>query len=70
VDADDLIVKSGSTRVIPPTGPAAPLELRVKVSGRIASGSFCARPPRKRWWQALWRWLLRRPAEPNPALTR
>jgi class 3 adenylate cyclase len=70
VDADDLTVNSGSAKVIPPAGPGAPLELRVKVSGRVASGSFSARPPRKPWWQALWRWLLRRPAEPKPALTR
>jgi class 3 adenylate cyclase len=69
VDADDLTVTSGSAKVIPPTGPGGPPELRVKVSGRVASGSFSARPPRKRWWQALWRWLLRRsPGDGRPAL--
>jgi class 3 adenylate cyclase len=64
VDADEVTVKSGSVRVIPPAGPDAPVELRVKVSGRVASGSLSARSPRPgRWrarWRALWRRLLRR----------
>jgi class 3 adenylate cyclase len=69
VDADDLTVKSGSAKVVPPTGGGAPPELRVKVAGQIASGSFSARPPRKNWWEVLWRWLLRRPpGDGRPAL--
>jgi class 3 adenylate cyclase len=62
VDADDLTVNSGSVKVVPPTGPAAPVELRVKVSGRVGSGSVSARPGRLGWWRALWRRLLRRSA--------
>jgi class 3 adenylate cyclase len=60
VDADDLTVRSGSAKVVPPAGPDAPVELRVHVSGRVASGSFSARPARDGWWRAMWRWLLRR----------
>jgi class 3 adenylate cyclase len=60
VDADDVTVQSGSAKVVPPAGPEAPVELRVQVSGRVASGSFSARPPRDNWWRALWSWLLRR----------
>jgi class 3 adenylate cyclase len=63
VDADDVTVGSGSVRVVaPPAGPDAPVELRVKISGRIGSGSISARPAaRGGWWAALRRWLLRRP---------
>ena len=60
VDADDLTVKSGSAKVVPLSGPDAPVELVVRVSGQIASGSFSARPPRKSWWSAMRLWLLRR----------
>jgi Domain of unknown function (DUF1707) len=62
VDADDLTVSSGSVKVVPPAGPDAPVELRVKVSGRVGNGSVCARPARGAWWRALWRRILRRPA--------
>jgi class 3 adenylate cyclase len=62
VDADDLTVSSGSVNVVPPAGPDAPVELRVKVSGRVGSGSVRARPARSDWWRALWRRILgRRP---------
>jgi class 3 adenylate cyclase len=61
VDADDLTANSGSVRVVRPAGPDAPVELRVKVSGRVGSGSVSARPGRRRGrWRALWRRLLRR----------
>jgi class 3 adenylate cyclase len=61
VDADDLIVRSGSVTVVPSTGSDVPVELRVKVSGRVASGSVSARPARRRGqWSALWRRILRR----------
>ncbi len=61
VDADDLTVHSGSVKVVPPAGPDAPVELRVKVSGRVGSGSVSARPARSGgWWRALWRRVLRR----------
>jgi hypothetical protein len=61
VDADDLTVSSGSVKVVPSAGPDAPVELRVKVSGRVGSGSFSARPARRRGrWAALWRRVLGR----------
>ena len=62
VDADDLTVNSGSVKVVPP-GSGAPVELRVKVSGRVGSGSVRARPARGGWWRALWRRILHRPAD-------
>jgi class 3 adenylate cyclase len=62
VDADDLTVNSGSVKVVRPAAPVAPVELRVKISGRVGSGSVSAGPPRGGWWRALWRWILRRAA--------
>jgi hypothetical protein len=60
VDADDLTVRSGSVRVVPPAGHDAPVELRVKVCGRVGSGSVWARPAHGDWWRAMWRRLLHR----------
>jgi Domain of unknown function (DUF1707)/Adenylate and Guanylate cyclase catalytic domain len=61
VTADDVAVGSGSVKVVPPDGPYAPVELRVKVFGRVASGSISARPGRGRGrWRALWRRILGR----------
>ena len=60
VDADDLTVRSGSVRVVPPAGHDAPVELRVKVCGRVGSGSVWARPAHGDWLRAMWRWLLHR----------
>jgi class 3 adenylate cyclase len=61
VDTNDLKVGSGSVKVISPPGPEVPVELRVKVSGRIASGSVSVGPAgRGGRWRAFWRWLLRR----------
>jgi class 3 adenylate cyclase len=70
VDADDLLVSSGSVKVVPSGGSDAPVELRVKVSGRVGSGSVSARPAHRRgWWSALWRRVLRRLAgNSQPAL--
>jgi class 3 adenylate cyclase len=59
-DADDMAVSSGSVKVVPPPAPDAPVELRVKVSGRVGSGSVSARPARGDRWRALWRRVLRR----------
>ena len=60
VDADDLTVRSGSVRVVPPAGHGAPVELRVKVCGRVGSGSVWARPAHGDWLRAMWRRLLHR----------
>jgi hypothetical protein len=61
VDTDDVTVSSGSVKVIP-AGPGAPVELRVRVSGRVGSGSVRARPARSGPWWALWRRTPRPPA--------
>ena len=60
VDADDLTVRSGSVKVVPPPGPDAPVELRVKLGGRVGSGSVWARPAHGDWLRAMWRRLLHR----------
>ena len=61
VDADQVTVGSGSIKVVPPPWRDGPAELRVKVTGRVGSGSFSARPARRRGrWRALWLRLLRR----------
>ena len=71
VDADEVTVSSGSVKVAAPQAGPGPVELRVKVSGRVGSGSLSARPARSTgWWRALWRRVLRRlagdsqPAQP------
>jgi class 3 adenylate cyclase len=58
VDTADLTVGSGSVRVVPSADADALVQLRVKVSGRVRSGSVTAEPARG-WWRALWRWALR-----------
>jgi class 3 adenylate cyclase len=70
VDADDVTVHSGSIKVVRPAGPDVPVELRVKISGQVGSGSVSARPARRRGrWRALWRRILGRPAgNSGPAL--
>ena len=60
VDADDVTVSSGSVKVVAAAGPDAPVELWVKVSGRVSSGSVSARPALGDRWRALWRRVLRR----------
>lgn len=71
VDTGEVTVGSGSVRVVaPPARPDAPVELRVRVSGRVGSGSLSARPARRRGrWRALWRRVLRRLAgDSRPSL--
>jgi class 3 adenylate cyclase len=70
VDADDVKVGSGTVKVIPPPGPAAPVELRVKIVGKVGVGTLSARPARRRgWWRTLLRRILRRPVDDErPAL--
>jgi class 3 adenylate cyclase len=60
VDTGDVKVSSGSVKEVPSAVPDAPVELRVKVCGRVSSGSVSARPGRSDWWRALWRRVLRR----------
>jgi class 3 adenylate cyclase len=60
VDTGDLTVNSGSVNVVPPVGPSASVELRVKVCGMVGSGSVAARPAYGDWWRALWWRLLHR----------
>ncbi len=55
VDTDNVAVRSGTVKTRP--HPEAPVILRVEVSGKVNSGSFTARPPRRTFWQ----WLLQRP---------
>jgi DUF1707 SHOCT-like domain len=57
VSTDDLAVHSSSVKVRAPWGPGVPVRFRIDVAGTVASGSFKARPPRRR----LWQWLRRRP---------
>jgi hypothetical protein len=57
VDTDDVAVASGHVKVWAPWGPEVPVFLRIQVSGKVGSGHFRARPPRRN----LWQWLLRRP---------
>jgi hypothetical protein len=58
VDADDVAVRSGSVGVKAHRDPNAPVILRVLITGKVASGSLKARPPRR----TLLQWLLRRPS--------
>jgi class 3 adenylate cyclase len=55
VDTDDLTVGSGTITVVPPAGPGAPVDLRVKVSGQVGSGSVRVRPARSGLWWGRWR---------------
>ncbi|MGH3305200.1 MAG: DUF1707 SHOCT-like domain-containing protein [Streptosporangiaceae bacterium] len=57
VDTDDVEVRSGAVSVRQHPGPARPAVLRVQVSGKVGSGSFKARPPRRSFLD----WLLRQP---------
>lgn len=55
VDTEDVVIRSGSTKVRAPWGHDLPVMLRVEVSGSVGSGSITARPPRRTFWQ----WLRR-----------
>jgi hypothetical protein len=63
VDADDVSVRSGATKIQPPRDTAVPVILRVQVSGTVGSGHITARPPRppKQPRRTFWQWLLRHP---------
>jgi hypothetical protein len=57
VDADDVAVRGGSVTVKTHDRADVPVILRVRVTGKVASGSFKARPPRRTFLQRV----LRRP---------
>jgi hypothetical protein len=57
VDTDDVVVRSGHVRVRAPWGDDVPEVLRIEVSGKVGSGHFEARPPRRTFWQ----WLTGQP---------
>jgi hypothetical protein len=57
VDTDDVAVRSGHVKVRAPWGPDVPELLRIEVAGKVGSGHFIARPPRRTFWQ----WLTRQP---------
>ncbi len=57
VDTDEVAVRSGHVKVRAPWGPDVPEVLRIEVSGKIGSGNFEARPPRRTFWQ----WLTGQP---------
>ncbi|WP_406339327.1 DUF1707 domain-containing protein [Streptomyces sp. NBC_00649] len=67
-DVDDVAVRNGSVRHQARPEPAAPVRLRIQMTGEVDGGSIAIRPPgppRRGFWQ----WLLRRP-RPVAALPR
>lgn len=59
VDADDVSVSAGHVKVAAPAAPAAPVALRIEITGAVRGGNLVARsprPPRRTFLQ----WLLRR----------
>jgi hypothetical protein len=69
VDVDEVTAHSGSVsnRARPDT--AAPVRLRIHVTGKVHSGSIRVRPPRPPR-RGFWQCLLRRPHPKQPALGR
>ena len=57
VDADELILNGGNTRVRSPRGPEVPAVLRIDLTGKVNHGNMVARAPRRSFWD----WLRRRP---------
>jgi class 3 adenylate cyclase len=61
VETDDVTVNTGSVKVVPPAGPVVPVELRVKISGVVGTGTITAKPARRRGrLRALLMRILRR----------
>jgi hypothetical protein len=59
VDADDVAVSSGIVKIKSSGDAAAPVTLRIQVTGKVVSGQIKARPrrpPRRTFWE----WLMRR----------
>ena len=57
VDTDDVAIRSGHIRVREPWGEHVPVALQINVAGKVGSGHFEVRPPRRTFWQ----WLTRQP---------
>ena len=57
VDTDDVAIRSGHIKVREPWGTDGPVLLRIDVAGKVGSGQFLARPPRRTFWE----WLTRKP---------
>ena len=57
VDTDDVAIRSGHVKVREPWGTGGPILLRIDVAGKVGSGHFLARPPRRTFWE----WLTRQP---------
>jgi Domain of unknown function (DUF1707) len=58
VNTDDLEIRSSTVKVRAPWDPDVPVRFRVGVAGKAKSSNVKARPPRRKFWQ----WLFRRPA--------
>ncbi|MEU8484671.1 DUF1707 domain-containing protein [Streptomyces sp. NPDC048641] len=65
---DDVAVRGGSVRHQARPEPAAPVRLRIQMTGEVHNGSLTIRPPRPPR-RGFWQWLLRRP-RPVAALPR
>ena len=57
IDADELILNGGNSKVRSSRGPEVPAVLRVGLSGQVNHANMVARPPHRSFWD----WLLRRP---------
>jgi len=53
----ELAIRSGHVKVREPWGTDGPVLLRIDVTGKVGSGHFLARPPRRTFWE----WLTRKP---------
>lgn len=53
VDVDGITVRSGSVKVRSHPDPAAPIDLRVTISGTVRSGNVVVRGPRRGLWETL-----------------
>ena len=65
VDADDVAIRSGGVKVRVPWPSQTPVVLRIHLSGKVASGSITARPPRPPR-RTFWQWLRRAPRQAAP----